>query len=69
MENVEPGIEVTFPGFGRGIGVMNTDSTVTWTWLDIGSVHTGRFSDDCSAITWENEERWVRVQSQGMYCS
>ena len=65
VENVEPGKEVTFPGVGRGIGVMNTDSTITWKWSDIGSVHTGTFSDDCNSITWENEARWFRVQSQG----
>jgi len=64
LENVEPGKEVTFPGFGRGIGVMNTDNTVTWTWLNSESVHTGTFSDDCITITWENDAKWIRVPSQ-----
>ena len=65
LENVAPGKEVTFPGFGRGIGVINTGNTVTWTWLDSGSVHTGTFSDDCITITWENDAKWIRVPSQG----
>ena len=64
LENVEPGKEVTFPGFGRGIGVINTGNTVTWTWLDSGSVHTGTFSDDCNTLTWGNDAKWIRVQYQ-----
>jgi len=64
IENVEPRKEVTFPGFGTGIGVIDTDNTVKWIWADIGSAHTGTFSDDCNTITWENDARWNRVQSQ-----
>ena len=61
IENVEPRKEVTFPGFGRGIGVIDTDNTVKWIWADIGSAHIGTFSDDCNTITWENDARWIRV--------
>ena len=58
------GVNTDFVTHGPGVGILNVDNTVHWTWLNTNNEHTGIFSDECATITWENDEQWFRSEGK-----